>query len=97
MPGDLAIGHNRYSTTGSSRLQCPAGGLDDPTRAFALAHNGNLVNAKELREAVDDGQVEFTDDGLGLIAFAVQQAVDRFDWRPGIEAALKLWKGPSVW
>ena len=40
MPGDLAIGHNRYSTTGSSRV-CNAQPVVLMTRlgAFALAHN----------------------------------------------------------
>ena len=93
MPGDLAIGHNRYSTTGSSRV-CNAQPVVLMTRlgAFALAHNGNLVNARELRELVDDGQAEFTSTtDSELIAFAVQQAVDRgLDWSAAIEAALKL-------
>ena len=46
----LAIGHNRYSTTGSLTLE-----NTQPLRVvyrggpLALAHNGNLVNARELR------------------------------------------------
>ena len=96
MPGDLAIGHNRYSTTGSSRV-CNAQPVVLMTRlgAFALAHNGNLVNAAELRKAVDDGQVEFTSTtDSELIAFAVQQAVERgLDWSDAIRAALELCKG----
>jgi amidophosphoribosyltransferase len=50
LPGHIAMGHVRYSTTGSSMLVNTqplqvsfAGG------SMALAHNGNLVNAKELR------------------------------------------------
>jgi amidophosphoribosyltransferase len=96
MPGDLSIGHNRYSTTGSSRV-CNAQPVVLMTSlgAFALAHNGNLVNAKELRVLVDDGKTEFTSTtDSELIAFAVQQAVNRgLDWRSGIEAALKLCQG----
>jgi amidophosphoribosyltransferase len=96
MSGDLSIGHNRYSTTGSSRV-CNAQPVVLMTRlgAFALAHNGNLVNAKELRVLVDDGKTEFTSTtDSELIAFAVQQAVNRgLDWRSGIEAALKLCQG----
>jgi amidophosphoribosyltransferase len=53
LPGDVAVGHTRYSTTGSSVLAnaqpCMAnyrGG------ALALAHNGNLTNAPELRRAL---------------------------------------------
>jgi glutamine phosphoribosylpyrophosphate amidotransferase len=61
MPGGLAVGHNRYSTTGSSKV-CNAQPVVLMTRLgpFALAHNGNLVNAAELRAQVDDGEVEFT-------------------------------------
>jgi len=49
--GDTAIGHTRYSTTGSAQwtnaqplIQRGRG------RTVALGHNGNLVNANELRE-----------------------------------------------
>lgn len=51
LPGTSAIGHNRYSTTGSdhaSNLQPLIASYRDGT--IAIAHNGNLVNAKELRE-----------------------------------------------
>jgi amidophosphoribosyltransferase len=50
LPGRLAIGHNRYSTSGSITLE-----NTQPLRVvyrsgpLALAHNGNLVNARELR------------------------------------------------
>jgi amidophosphoribosyltransferase len=54
MPGHLAIGHNRYSTTGSQSLDnaqpllvtCRVGTL-------AVAHNGNLVNAGGLRRQME--------------------------------------------
>jgi amidophosphoribosyltransferase len=51
MPGDLAIGHTRYSTTGSSswgNAQPVYRGT--PQVEFALGHNGNLVNTAELAE-----------------------------------------------
>lgn len=51
LPGNLAIGHNRYSTTGISRVKNAqpclieyAGGT------MAMGHNGNLVNASEIRK-----------------------------------------------
>ena len=96
MPGDLGIGHNRYSTTGSSKV-CNAQPVVLMTRlgAFALAHNGNLVNASDLRRVVDNGQVEFTSTtDSELIAFAIQQAVNGgLGWKAGIESALNLCKG----
>ena len=50
-----AIGHTRYSTTGSSLLQ-NAQPLVANTRfgAFAVAHNGNLINAAELRARFEE-------------------------------------------
>jgi amidophosphoribosyltransferase len=51
LPGQIAIGHTRYSTTGSSR-RCNAQPVIVETRLgkLALAHNGNLVNTAELQE-----------------------------------------------
>jgi amidophosphoribosyltransferase len=54
LTGALAIGHNRYSTSGSVTLQ-----NTQPLRVvyrggpLALAHNGNLVNARELRQGLE--------------------------------------------
>jgi amidophosphoribosyltransferase len=49
--GHIAIGHTRYSTTGSSRA-CNAQPilLEANSSTIALAHNGNIVNAKFLQE-----------------------------------------------
>ncbi len=51
--GHIAIGHTRYSTTGSSTWQNAQPvyrGMPD-SAGFALAHNGNLTNTKQLAEA----------------------------------------------
>ena len=96
MPGTLAVGHNRYSTTGSSKV-CNAQPVVLMTRLgpFALAHNGNLVNAAELRDRLDDGLTEFTSTtDSELIAFAIQQAVNRgLDWKPAITEAAAMCRG----
>ena len=60
LPGIAAIGHTRYSTTGSSvagnaqplLIDCPDGQL-------ALAHNGNVVNAEVLRSDLVEQGVQF--------------------------------------
>jgi amidophosphoribosyltransferase len=50
LTGDLAIGHTRYSTTGSSALSnAQPIVVDYHGGPLALAHNGNLTNAAELR------------------------------------------------
>src|SRR5919204_6299891 len=51
LPGTRAIGHVRYSTAGESKLSNAQPILIDCAHGqIALCHNGNLVNAKELRE-----------------------------------------------
>ena len=54
LKGHIAIGHTRYSTTGASRV-CNAQPLivHGPAGEIALAHNGNLVNADELRRELE--------------------------------------------
>lgn len=60
LQGHLAIGHTRYSTTGSPKLRNTqpylVETLDGP---LALAHNGNLINAPQLRR-------ELLERGVGL-------------------------------
>ena len=59
LPGHLAIGHTRYSTTGESRIQNAQPMLIDCAHGqIAIAHNGNIVNAGELRhELVKNGAI----------------------------------------
>lgn len=60
LPGHLGIGHVRYSTTGSDRIQnvqplvveCLDG-------IWAVAHNGNLINAKALRQMYQEAGAIF--------------------------------------
>src|ERR1043166_4669418 len=54
LEGRLAIGHNRYSTSGSTVLKnCQPFVVEWAPGALAIAHNGNLVNAEELREKLE--------------------------------------------
>jgi amidophosphoribosyltransferase len=54
LEGRLAIGHNRYSTSGSTVLKnCQPFVVEWAQGALAIAHNGNLVNAEELREKLE--------------------------------------------
>jgi amidophosphoribosyltransferase len=51
LPGSLAMGHVRYSTAGSSKLGNAQPFLIDCQHGqIAIGHNGNLVNAQEVRE-----------------------------------------------
>jgi amidophosphoribosyltransferase len=57
--GDLAIGHVRYSTTGSSEWENTQPIVRDDHRTLALAHNGNLINAVELHSELRALNVSF--------------------------------------
>jgi amidophosphoribosyltransferase len=61
LPGTFAIGHTRYSTTGASRAENA-----QPFRVWgehgelALGHNGNIVNAAEVRDELIGQGIAFT-------------------------------------
>ncbi len=63
--GDLAIGHVRYSTTGSNEWENSqpvhrSAGAGGNRREIALAHNGNLTNAVELHAEMSANGVTFS-------------------------------------
>ena len=58
--GDMAIGHVRYSTTGSSEWENAQPIVRDDRRTLALAHNGNLINAVELHSELRGRDVPFS-------------------------------------
>jgi amidophosphoribosyltransferase len=59
LPGDVAVGHTRYSTAGSSVLANAQPLLSDYRGGpLTIAHNGNLTNAPDLRrELVESGSI----------------------------------------
>lgn len=59
LPGDYAVGHVRYSTAGSSNLiNAQPIQVASHRGTMSLAHNGNLVNAPELRREMElDGSI----------------------------------------
>ena len=88
-PGHLAIGHNRYSTTGGTLLVNAQPILirykDGP---FAVAHNGNLVNTQQLRNVMEkDGSIFQTTTDSELIVHLVARS-KKEDLTEGIIDAL---------
>ena len=59
LPGTQAIGHVRYSTAGSSSMQnAQPFMINFSLGTLAIAHNGNLVNAEEIkRKLVNNGSI----------------------------------------
>jgi amidophosphoribosyltransferase len=67
--GDLAIGHNRYSTTGTSKLRNAQPYLIETYLGpLGVAHNGNLVNAPHLR-------LDLLQRGTGLISSSDSEVI----------------------
>jgi len=81
LPGKIAIGHNRYSTTGGSRIKNAqpclieyAGGT------MAMGHNGNLVNASKIREELGTAGAIFqsTNDSEVIVHLMAQSRRNLF-------------------
>ena len=69
LPGHLAIGHTRYSTAGESKLSNAQPIVIDCVHGqIAVCHNGNIVNAKEIRDQlVKDGSIFQTNSDTEVI------------------------------
>ncbi len=60
--GRAAMGHTRYSTTGSSQIQNaqPYVLRDESLGELAIGHNGNCINAREIRDELAEQGVRFS-------------------------------------
>ena len=98
LKGDVAIGHNRYSTTGETALRNVQPLYADlATGGFAVAHNGNISNAMTLkRELVRRGAIfQSTSDTEVIIHLVATSSyrtlLDRFiDALKRVEGAYSL-------
>ena len=94
LAGYHAIGHTRYSTTGSSNDRNIQPFLVETMHGpLALAHNGNIVNTPALRE-------ELLSRGFGLTATSDSEVMTLMlaaaggrSWEERIERTLPAWKG----
>src|SRR3989338_2920730 len=94
LKGPIAIGHVRYSTTGSSVLKNAQPFQIDHRRGFiAVAHNGNLTNAFELRNELEGGGsiLQTTTDSELVVHLLVK--TDTHDYREAILASIPKLEG----
>jgi amidophosphoribosyltransferase len=84
--GDMAIGHVRYSTTGSNEWENSqpvhrSAGTSGNRREIALAHNGNLINAVELHSELREEGVTFssTSDSEIIAALLATHPAERIE------------------
>ena len=79
LPGSLSIGHNRYSTTGDSALlNAQPIRVDCNKGMIALAHNGNLVNAHEIRSRLERaGSIFQTTSDTEVVVHLIAQSKEQ--------------------
>jgi amidophosphoribosyltransferase len=79
--GDMALGHVRYSTTGSSAWENAQPVYRADRREVALAHNGNLINAVELYTELREQGVTFrsTSDSEIIAALLSTHEAERIE------------------
>jgi len=94
LTGYISIGHNRYSTTGSSRptnaqpIIAKSDGL-----TIALAHNGNIINSKLLRDELQERGFHFhTSSDSEVIANLLLASPGR-NWQQKIAHAMSRLQG----
>ncbi len=94
LPGYIAIGHTRYSTTGSSSLPNAQPILVEGAHgSLAVAHNGNLVNAEVLRYTLEEMGFQFrTSTDTEIIAHLLASAPGA-DWRERVGNVMRVAKG----
>lgn len=85
--GNMAVGHVRYGTTGrTNRINCQPIEVNHLKGRLAIAHNGNISNAYELRSSLElAGAIFHTTSDTEIIAYIIIQ--ERLT-SPSIEAAV---------
>lgn len=94
LTGHIAVGHVRYTTAGGS-LPKNIQPLTVEYRhgAVALAHNGNLVNAGQLRDELEaDGSIFHTNSDTEVVLQLMARSNER-DWVDNLFAALSRLRG----
>jgi len=94
LSGDIAIGHNRYSTRGSSRVtNAQPIVVSKGSNSIAIAHNGNIVNAEHLyQELSDQGYTFRTTTDTEVIANLILSSPEK-NWVDRIRYAMHRLQG----
>ena len=95
LPGDMAIGHVRYSTAGGSAIENVQPFLfNHHTGPFALCHNGNLVNSTELKRFCEDrGSLFQSTSDSEVLAHLIQKNTNNKTFMYSLKSALGMLDG----
>ncbi len=94
LPGFVAIGHNRYSTTGSTRIEnaqpvC----VEGEHGQLALCHNGNLINAEVLRSGLEDHGYAFNSTSETEVVAQMLASAPGADWQERVTNVMRAIQG----
>ncbi len=94
LTGHIAIGHNRYSTTGSSRIaNAQPIVVGEGSSTLAIAHNGNIVNAENLYQGLSEkGYTFHSSTDTEVIANLILSSPEK-DWVDKIRYAMRRLQG----
>jgi amidophosphoribosyltransferase len=93
--GRAAIGHTRYSTTGSSRIQNaqPMVVSAEALGELALGHNGNCINARDLRADLTQSGIRFATSSDTEVVAQMIAAEEGATWDERLIRALPKLRG----
>lgn len=92
--GHFAIGHTRYSTTGSSALRNAQPFLIETQYGpLAVAHNGNLINTLELRDALLRRGVGLSSSSDSEVITMMLAGAEGATWEERLRNTMPLWQG----
>ncbi|PKL22995.1 MAG: amidophosphoribosyltransferase [Spirochaetae bacterium HGW-Spirochaetae-3] len=94
LTGSVAIGHTRYSTTGETSVRnAQPFYVETMHGPLALAHNGNLINAAELRRGLLERGVGLSSSSDTEVMVMMLAAAQGADWPERIASCMRSWKG----
>ncbi len=94
LPGHIALGHTRYSTTGSSQLFNAQPILSEGSGVeLALAHNGNVINAVELKKELAEWGCTFSSTGDSEIIAHLMSNAPATTWEERIAYCMRRLEG----
>jgi amidophosphoribosyltransferase len=94
LTGHYAIGHTRYSTTGSSSLRNAQPFMIETIHGpLAVAHNGNLINSGDLRNELMEQGVGFSSSSDTEVMTMMLARNGKGTWEERIKTAMKKWVG----
>jgi amidophosphoribosyltransferase len=94
LTGHFAIGHTRYSTTGSSSARNAQPFLIETQHGpLAIAHNGNITNAGELRQELLHHGVGLSSSSDSEVITMMLAGAEGSNWNERLRNTMTKWKG----